>query len=464
MTKARLQAEASDGSMEPENKNVAFQQQPSFGRGAGDAVSPLGFVHEPKPIGTPTGGFHGRISPHTPNGSMMREGYQIATPQSRDLWPQTNGFDGGWDTASVASTSNSEYLGSEAGLSPSFQQQQDDSIGVPFSRSRSYGGGYEQAEPRSPFFAANGPFADLSSGQNRRRASTLSPRPGPGLTYLHEDRPLGDSASNVRFPASNSAIKPRPRVRTINSDIGAVASEPSPYTDSSSPTHLWASPSGGVIGESWSNRPRTASAPTVRSVSQPSEEFLHGRNPLVRPPSTHSLGLGGDFSNTAFDDAMGLSTGGGESGGQDDFSSVFRQPASVPRPPPGLFPSSEPPVPPSRTLNGSRSNDSGWSDAWNQLAPHHQEYHPRERSHTDGEALLADSLGSMLNISSGRQPSIGQNTFVSRIDPEIDYNRRRAVTSSPVSPSQRSYEAFTSPNGGLFERTGSFGGDKSGFM
>jgi hypothetical protein len=78
--------------------------------------------------------------------------------------------------------------------------------------------------------------------------------------------------------------------------------------------------------------------------------------------------------------------------------------------------------------------------------------------------LLADSLGSMLKVSATRQPSIGQNTFVSRIDPEIDYNRRRAAASSPVSPSQSSREAFASPNGGLFERGGAYRDDTLGFM
>jgi len=462
MTKARLQAEASEGVVEPENQpsNLALQQHP-YGRGAGEAVSPLGFVvQDPsRAPGTPLG-FQGRMSPHTPNGSMIREG---GMTQPRDLWQQSSGLEG-WETGSVASTQNSEYLGSESPYSSAFQRQ-DDFPGVPFNRSRSYGGGYEQPESQSPYFASSSPFADLNSCQNRRRASTLSPRPVPGLTYLHEDRPLGNTATNVGLPAFDSAVKPRPRVRTINSDT--FHNEPN--SQSSSPTRLWASPIGGVIGGGLSNRPRTASAPTVRSVSQPSDEFLGGGNvSLARPPSTHSLGLGGeisgDLSNTAFDSALGFSTGGGGNGGNDGFSSVFRQPAGIPRPPPGFFPNNEPPA--SGMLIGSRSNDFGWDDGWGNpsLGSRNQEYQPRERSHTDGEALLADSLGSMLNLSANREASLGHNTFVSRIDPEIDFNRRRAA-SSPVPPTRGTHQAFSAPNSVLFDRGGAaFRDDRSGFM
>lgn len=486
MTKARLQAEAADGPVEPdpEPSNSAIQQQP-YGRNAGDAVSPLSFVqdsskptgfqgrvspHTPTPFQgrisphTPTP-FHDRISPHTPTPIVTARHEGMARPQPRDSWQQTGGGMDGWETASLASTTNSEYLGSESAYSSGYHQQDDCPGGVPFNRSRSYGGGgYEQQEARAPYFASSSPFSDLGSGQNRRRATTLSPRPGPALTYLHEDRPLGNAATSAGLPTFDSAAKGFPGIRTINSDT--FNNEPS--SQSSSPARFWNSP-GGVIGDGLSNRPRTASAPTVRSVSQPSDEFTaRGNDPLTRLPSTHSLRMGGESSgeplNAGFDSALGLSTTGGGGNG-DDFSSVFRQPTcGVQRPPPGLFPDAQPSTP--GLLTGSRSNDFGFGDGWGQpsLGSRSQEFQTRERAHTDGEALLADSLGSMLNVSAPRQPSIGHNTFVSRIDPEIDFNRRRAATSSPVSASHGIHEAFSTPNGSLFERDGAFRDDKSRYM
>jgi hypothetical protein len=66
-----------------------------------------------------------------------------------------------------------------------------------------------------------------------------------------------------------------------------------------------------------------------------------------------------------------------------------------------------------------------------------------------------------------REPSVGNNTFVSRIDPEVDYNRRRAATSSPLSPSLS--EVLSAPNSTYFEHGGVFRNDvfrddKSSYM
>ena len=277
MTKARLQAEATEGSLDSDEQpsNVALPQQP-YGRGPGEAVSPLGFVHEqgkPPPFG-------GRISPHTPTTPVLREGF-TQTPQLRETWHQSNGLDG-WDTGSVAS---SEYLGSESAYSSSFQQQQDDYSGVAFSRSRSYGaGGYEQRESRSPYFPPSSPYSEVGSGQNRRRASTLSPRPGPGLTYLHEDRPLGNAPNNAALPSFDSAIKPRPRIRHVNSDTFNYESS----SLNSSPARVWPRQTSAIGGDI-PNRPRTASAPTVRPVSQPSDQFSARVNDPLRAASVDTF-------------------------------------------------------------------------------------------------------------------------------------------------------------------------------
>ena len=463
MTKARLQAEAAEGVIDGDSiqpSNVALPHQP-YGRGNGEGVSPLGFVHDQCANSYPHArnqvmapGMHlGSISPHQPH--MMMAG-RDGNFQPRDSWQQSSGLDG-WESASVASTANSDYLGSDSPYSSGFQQQ-DDFSGVPFLRSRSYGGGYDQQESRAtPYFVSSSPFAELTPGQNRRRASTLSPRPGPGLTYLHEDRPLGSAATAGGLPSFDSSSQPLPRIRTINSDsFNETGSQ------SSSPARFWTGPSGGVIGDGLSNRPRTASAPTVRLVSQPSDEIKRGgHDPLARLPSSHSLGLGGEG---AFDSALGLSTTGSvEDRGTEDLSSVFRQPTAPPRPPPGLFPNSESSGP--GWLGVSRSNDLGFDDGWGKpsIGFRDQEYQSRERAHTDGEALLADSLGSMLNISANREASLGHNTFVSRIDPEVDFNRRRAATSSPVSPSYGIYDALSAPDCALFER-GALRDDKSRYM
>jgi hypothetical protein len=81
------------------------------------------------------------------------------------------------------------------------------------------------------------------------------------------------------------------------------------------------------------------------------------------------------------------------------------------------------------------------------------------RAHTDGEALLADSLRSILNLSGARDESdstLGQNAFVSRIDPELDFNHNTAVSPtarfSTISPSQGSLETFPSTDNSPLER------------
>ncbi|KAI2509452.1 hypothetical protein MHU86_4953 [Fragilaria crotonensis] len=150
-----------------------------------------------------------------------------------------------WESGSVASlnsTINSEFLGSECNL---------DELGeIQFHRTRSYPGGPGIGVPDRQYegsLAISGYYdPGLTPNQNRRRAATLSPR--LGLSYLQEDRPVFPSITGLSMPLDSSAhspipirLSPQPHRNRIYSDNGAI---------------------GGDFGF---NRPRTASAPTVSS-------------------------------------------------------------------------------------------------------------------------------------------------------------------------------------------------------
>jgi hypothetical protein len=95
------------------------------------------------------------------------------------------------------------------------------------------------------------------------------------------------------------------------------------------------------------------------------------------------------------------------------------------------------------------------------------------RAHTDGEALLAENLRSILNQSGARGESetfLGQNAFVSRIDPELDFNNRNTSAASPmsrfstISPSQNSHETFPSTTENSPLERGFFNDEKPRFF
>lgn len=456
MTKARLQAEAAESVPEAQPSNLSFPVQP-YGRDSRES-SPVVLGHDipayphtntlSNTPGMPSG-FQGRISPH------------------HSSWQQPMGVEG-FETTSVASINSavgSDYHGSDSAFSSGVAglQQQDD--GFAFSRSRSYGGGYEHhsIEKVTRPYASVNPFSDFPAGQNRRRASTLSPR--PGLLYLHEDRPLGNAATEAGLASFEPSGRVYPRVGTIGSDT--LYSEPTSYSQGSSPARFWTVQSGGVIGqEGLSNRPRTASAPSIRTVSQPSDGlFGYGSKPVARLPSTESLGAGGAsgvMPNTAFEGVFDVSSGAGTNRGSDDFASVFRNPCVVGshRPPPGFIPNVESSGSGFLSVSASRSHEFGLDVGWgsSSLTSESHQHPTRMRAHTDGEALFADSLRSILNFSGARgesDSSLRQNGFLGRVDPELDFNHNTAVSPtarfSTISPSQGSLETFPSTDNSPLE-------------
>jgi hypothetical protein len=189
--------------------------------------------------------------------------------------------------------------------------------------------------------------------------------------------------------------------------------------------------------------------------------------PVARNPSTQSLGVAlEDKPNTSFEAVFGISSGVGTDHGSDDFASVFRNPTSgggSHRPPPGLSHKVESSGSSLLSAGASPSHEYGLNDGWGNpslIAPSHQNQ-SRMRAHTDGEALLAENLISILNLSGARGESdtpLGQNAFVSRIDPELDCTIRSTSTVSPmsrfptISPSQNSHETFSTKENSPFER------------
>lgn len=172
-----------------------------------------------------------------------------------------------FETASVTSlnsTLGSEYLGSESAYSMGlggFQPHAsaatlDDNGSMPFGRSRSYptGGSVGSATelqqsyevtPTSTVTTSSSFFeASVGGGPNRRRTATLSP---PGLSHLHEDRPLtigGAGGEDLSIPSFDA-----PQMNQLTALVNSVEICGSPpISRGSSPANFRAYQNSGVIG------------------------------------------------------------------------------------------------------------------------------------------------------------------------------------------------------------------------
>lgn len=327
MTKARLQAESSEqdnSANEPTSRREGApfsSPQPSLGR-------------------TAPPGFEGRSQ--SSNSSLTNP----ITP----TWQQTPALDA-WETASVASMNSSTY-GSESAFPVSGLEE------IPLGRSRSYGGVFER--PR------DAPSPTLGSGSydfqgNRRRATTLSPR--PGLSNLFEDRPLAtgnEKSSLLSFQAAPGSQTRPGRSR------------------GSSPANVWSSPGGGVIGSGLNlNRPRTASAPSLPSSYPTTGDSVYQASPA--------------------------------SEGHNDFVSVFRNspvPGSGANAPPGLFPRPE--------SAASTIFETSDQVAWGSSSVGSQQGLLIRSSFDEEETELSASLNSILQLSGARDSgsAIGGNNLL----------------------------------------------------
>lgn len=245
-----------------------------------------------------------------------------------------------WDTASIGnSTVTSDYLGSECAFSG-----YDDGSGAHFGRSRSYTGNsgytatsdmafYENAT--SALASPNGSFFEATVGTvpNRKRAATLSPR--PGLTLLHEDRPFSSELelgmrsfpSSTRRPLSflpdNTFSSP---LRPLSSDISGLIGHPLT----------------GIIGEGandFFNRARTSSTTSLPAISHTAEEFALERNAssqaAMDPSRGWSAQMQEEIPNSTTASFLGSSSlyGGNNNdlriAASNEVSSVFRNSSNL---------------------------------------------------------------------------------------------------------------------------------------
>lgn len=210
-----------------------------------------------------------------------------------------------WESASV-STSASDYPGSESvyssGLNGNASFNGDEAI--PFSRSASYPSNHLlhdwSHENRPPsYIAAPSTYYD-GYAPNRRRAATLSPR--PGLSFVHENRPVltGQMPS---IPADFAAPSLQRQIATRSRS--AFAPDSLNYGLVAPPPAAGYQPAG-VIGDSTNgevNRPRTLSAATLSGISHISEEFTSDN----RGSSGHFSGQFGFVREDVVDSVAGLS-------------------------------------------------------------------------------------------------------------------------------------------------------------
>eukprot|EP00977_Amphora_coffeiformis_P022487 scaffold10909_cov172-Amphora_coffeaeformis.AAC.5 len=217
MTKARLQAEASD------NGDDSLIKRPSDSRGAPVVLS------EPRTAPSPT------------------------PPPYRESWnPEPRAE--AWETAS-ASTANSDAF-------PNADFHGD----LNFTRARSYTDSQGEVFPQQGSGPAlynhsgSSPFYDHSMGfaQNRRRAATLSPR--LGLSHVQEDYPVNVPIPFPSFsgPAGRAQGPPGLQARSVAPTYCASSSFGYPTNANPPVSH---------------NRPRTSSAVSLPPMSHTADEF-----------------------------------------------------------------------------------------------------------------------------------------------------------------------------------------------
>jgi len=159
--------------------------------------------------------------------------------QARSPYPDASAD--AWETASV-STAASDYPASLNGTA-SFNGDE----AIPFARSSSYPTTNNNAM-NSDWSDHYHPPADVSYAPNRRRAATLSPR--PGLVHLHEHRPVLPPPS---MPTDYS-LQRQQQSFPLPPNKSAFGPPPNRYAD---------------VG----NRVRTDSAVSLPSMSHTAEEF-----------------------------------------------------------------------------------------------------------------------------------------------------------------------------------------------
>lgn len=278
------------------NHNNMYSLQPnSFQQGYDDGQS----MHSdptsirPAQVSPPSPAMHGFLpAGHgygNENNNNTLAGHLSAGNRARvDSYPESN-----WESASVTShNSTASYLGSESAFSAGvgggngagFSQGGDDqSLG----RTQSYPAGFNRTvacnqdmpsrenTPTSVPSPLGSSYFDSagSLGQNRQRAMTLSPRPGGGLSLLHEDRP-GFSEEDLAIPSFSSSRHVRQPLPNRSRRSFSPIMQPQPFGIETMAAYGGGSSAAGVIGGGLhENRPRTSSAVSLPAISHTAEEF-----------------------------------------------------------------------------------------------------------------------------------------------------------------------------------------------
>ena len=330
-----------------------------------------------------------------PSKSSLNSGVVLSDPhthgsivQGRDSCQHQQPKHDTWETASVASmnsTIGSEYFGSE---SANGGTGGDEFSEVSFTRTRSYPSAYGLSNEQdiASSFGTGSSFFDPQSQSlpNRRRACTLSPR--PGLLDLHEDRPLGRMSGvpelaipNYEASNRNSMISPRhPSIESFDNRVRSYSGGTS--NEGVHETHF-----NGSNGQF--NRPRTSSAPSITS------SYFHSGDSNFQDSGSFSRLFSGDLTNSVVGNALNSSDTCVSAG--SEFASVFRSSSS------GISQSSVLP----------RNNTNPWASSVTSTSF-------ATAVSADDEAALAKDLGSMLRLSGTDRNLVGDN-FVDKIDPEV---------------------------------------------
>jgi hypothetical protein len=285
MTKARLEAEAvhrGDAVSPPEPRGPV----PSTVRVSADYRDQMAGRSAPSPVPPHS---YGRLSARSPYPGDAHEA---------------------WESASV-STNASDYPGSESvyssGVNGNASFNGDEVI--PFSRSASYPSNSglnrlndwsQHDHPPSHIVAPSSYYDGSGYALNRRRAATLSPR--PGLSYVHEDLPVLPGQMPC-IPSDFSSPSLRQQRQMPTRARSAFVPEALNYGQPSQGIY----PASGFIGNSTnmeSNRPRTLSAASLPAISHTSEEFFVENRGT---PARFSSQFGSVREDDAADSVAGLS-------------------------------------------------------------------------------------------------------------------------------------------------------------
>lgn len=261
MTKARLHAEASEKPINDSVPRRADTEQ--FGNSMTTVSNSLDYHDQQL----------SRSHMHTSPVPGIFQGFRNANLNRRMVETRD-----AWETASV-STSTSDFPTSDSVYSV-VNGHDEASYTLNGSYATNGFGNENDAAPLSFVLAGPSGYSETNMGPNRRRATTLSPRPG-SLFNLHEDRPLaGNHLSFVQQPQSiNHTSSNRHR---LGSDTGPVVCRgrtPSAHEHLGPDTTVFGTANVEISNHQYEgNRSRTSSFMSLPSTPYSSEDLFNENN------------------------------------------------------------------------------------------------------------------------------------------------------------------------------------------